>query len=127
MAASGLPGADRRQRIARSPETVDRALVGVCGAIWLLVLGMAVAATVALVDSAAAIPRVTTGSSTPWLLYSVIAVSALVIVGAIPLLLRARRTALGETGGRQRTAAASPAPTPVARRRPRRSCAIRSA
>ena len=41
--------------------------------------------------SAAAIPRRRGSSGTPWLLYTVIGVSAVVIVGAVPLLLRARR------------------------------------
>ena len=36
-------------------------------------------------------PSGTSSSHTPWLLYSVIGVSAAVIIGAIPLLLRARR------------------------------------
>lgn len=77
----------------RSPETVDRLMVGVCGAIWLVLLAASVFATVALV-------RLGTGHAgggerqSSWLLYSIIVVSALVILGAIPLLLRARRSAL---------------------------------
>jgi Protein of unknown function (DUF2561) len=77
---------------ALSPDSVDRILVGACVAIWLAVIGVGVAATVVLVgvgsrrhsDSGG-------GSHTPWLLYAVIAVSALIIIGAVPLLLRARR------------------------------------
>ena len=81
----------------RSPDAVDRALVIGCAVIWLAVIGVGVAATVALVDlSTGHQPEVGPGSQTPWLLYVVIAVSAVIIVGAIPLLLRARRSALAE-------------------------------
>ena len=65
-------------------------MVGACGAIWLAALAMGVIATVALV-------RLASGHAgggerhSPWLLYSIIAVSALIITGAVPLLLRARR------------------------------------
>ena len=65
-----------------------------CAAIWLAVLGSAVAATVALVDLGRGHPESSTTSGTPWLLYTVIGVSALVIIGAIPLLVRARRASL---------------------------------
>ncbi len=70
-------------------------MVGACGAIWLAALAMGVIATVALA-------RLASGHAgggerhSPWLLYSIIAVSALIIVGAIPLLLRARRGAAAE-------------------------------
>jgi hypothetical protein len=80
----------------RSPETVDRLLVGVCGAIWLVLLAVTVIAIVALVDMSRGHTAGNDGSSTPWLLYSIIVVSALIIVGAIPLLIRARRTALAD-------------------------------
>lgn len=79
----------------RSPETVDRLMVGVCGAIWLVLLATTVFAAVAMV-------RLGSGHTSgperqsSWLLYSIIAVSAVVIAGAIPLLLRARRTALAD-------------------------------
>ncbi|CAN5633943.1 DUF2561 family protein [soil metagenome] len=84
-----------------SPETVDRILVIVCAVVWLAVLGVGVAATVALVDLAnghpAAVPKAEAEhSDTPWLLYVVIGVSALVILAAIPLLLRARRIVIDE-------------------------------
>lgn len=92
-----------------SPETVDRVMVGVCGAIWLVLLAVTVIATVALVH----LGRGQDGGAqeqSPWLLYSVIAVSALVIAGAIPLLMRARRAALAEPS----VAAEAPvAPAPV--------------
>ena len=80
----------------RSPETVDRLLVGVCGAIWLVLLAISVIAAVALVQLGRGHVGGTDKQS-PWLLYTIIAVSALIIVGAIPLLLRARRTALADS------------------------------
>lgn len=92
--------------VGRTPETVDRVLVGVCGAIWLVLLAASVIATVALV-------RLGTGQAgagekqSSWLLYSIIVVSALVIAGAIPLLIRARRDAQAEPA-----AAELPAPPP---------------
>jgi Protein of unknown function (DUF2561) len=82
---------------ARSPDSVDRALVGACALIWLAVIGVGVAATVVLVDLGSGRHRGSGGGShTPWLLYAVIAVSAVVIVGAMPLLVRARRGAVTE-------------------------------
>jgi hypothetical protein len=84
---------------ASSPGSVDRILVGVCAVIWLAVIGVGVAATVVLVDLATGRHSDNGGQShTPWLLYGVIAVSALIIVGAVPLLVRARRAARSETG-----------------------------
>ena len=93
----------------RSPDTVDRVLVIGCAVVWLAVLGVGVAAIVALVDlGTGRQPEGGSGSQTPWLLYVVIAASAVIIVGAIPLLLRARRNARAEP--------VSPAPSkPVAR------------
>jgi hypothetical protein len=85
-----------------SPEVVDRALMIACAAVWLLALGFWVAAGVALVNlgssHAAAVAGEESGSN--WVLYTVIAVSAVVIIAAVPLLLRARN--------------ATPAPAPVA-------------
>jgi len=84
-------------------------MVGVCGAIWLVLLAVSVIATVALVQ----LGRGNVGGTdkqSPWLLYSIIAVSALIIVGAIPLLLRARQTALPD--------AATDVPAPDAPVRP---------
>ncbi|WP_375488062.1 DUF2561 family protein [uncultured Mycobacterium sp.] len=74
-----------------SPVTTDRILLGACAAVWLVFVGVSVAAVVALVDLGRGFQR--TGSQhTPAVLYAVIIVSALVIAGAIPVLLRARRT-----------------------------------
>ena len=95
----------------RSPETVDRLLVGVCGAIWLVLLAVTVIAIVALVDMSRGHTTNSGGSSTPWLLYSIIIVSAVIIVAAIPLLIRARRTALADsrlTSGPDKAAAPVP-------------------
>ncbi len=76
------------------PENLDRILLGVCAGIWLLALGAGVAATVALVDLSngrGSVRAELSGSDTPWVLYTVIGVSAAVIAAAIPLLIRARR------------------------------------
>jgi hypothetical protein len=100
-------GAAARPRLnptSGEAENIDRLLLAGCAAIWLAVLGSAVAAAVALVDLGSKHQESSSSeSSTPWLLYGVIGVSALVIVGAIPLLIRARRTALDDprpAGGR---------------------------
>lgn len=82
------------QTTGRSPETVDRIMVGVCGAIWLILLAVGVVATVALVALASG--QSSGGEQSSTLLYAIIAVSALIIIGAVPLLLRARRNALAE-------------------------------
>lgn len=78
-------------------DRTDRILLGACAAVWLVALGAGVAATVALVDLGTAHTQSTGESETPWLLYVVIAISAAVIIGAVPLLLRARRSALEDT------------------------------
>lgn len=80
-----------------TPDQVDRLLVAVGVALWLTALGAGVAAIVALVDLASSQSVASAESDTPWLLYTVIGVSAAVIVGAIPLLIRARRTASSES------------------------------
>ena len=98
-----------------SPETVDRLLVGVCGAIWLVLLAVGVTAIVALVDLGRGHTLGGDGKHTPWLLYSVIVVSALIILGAIPLLIRARRSALAEPHEPVGTPAAKTAAAPPPR------------
>jgi hypothetical protein len=77
---------------ASSPETVDRLMIGVCGAIWLVLLAAGVFATVAMVRLGSGHTSGGEGQSS-WLLYSIIVVSALVIIAAVPLLMRARRAA----------------------------------
>jgi Protein of unknown function (DUF2561) len=109
---SELPLAGATDEDRRSPETVDRLLVGVCGAIWLVLLAVTVIAVVALIDMSRGHTAAADGSHTPWLLYSIIAVSALIIVGAIPLLIRARRTALADTRLTSSEPAKAPAPAP---------------
>jgi Protein of unknown function (DUF2561) len=94
-------------------DRTDRILLGACAAVWLVALGAGVAATVALVDLGTRHGTSTGESETPWLLYAVIAISAAVIIGAVPLLLRARRAALEESPPPARTtpARAIDAPT----------------
>lgn len=75
-------------------DQTDRILVGAAVALWLAALGTGVAAVVALVDLSAGHTAATPDSDTPWLLYTVIGVSAAVIIGAVPLLIRARRSSL---------------------------------
>lgn len=77
-------------------DRTDRILLCACAGIWLLTLGAAVAATVALVDLGSGQQESSGSSGTPWLLYIVIAISAAVIIGAVPLLIRARRDAMAE-------------------------------
>lgn len=85
------------RRTLSGPENLERILLAACAVIWLGALGAAVAATVTLVDLANGRGTVraelseASGSETPWLLYTVIGVSAVVIAVAIPLLVRARR------------------------------------
>jgi hypothetical protein len=77
-------------------DRTDRILLGACAAIWLAALGVGVAATVALADLGSAQQEASGDSGTPWLLYIVIAISAAVIIGAVPLLIRARREAMAD-------------------------------
>lgn len=103
-------------------ENLDRLLLAACAVIWLAALGSGVAATVALVGLGSGhSAKSASTSGTPWLLYGVIGVSALIIVGAIPLLVRARRAALDDpraghgagarpTAGRTQTPARAPDP-----------------
>jgi len=95
-------------------DRTDRILLGACAAIWLAALGAGVAAAVALVDLGGGHPETSDDSGTPWLLYTVIGVSAAVIVGAVPLLLRARRSALEDVSRAPvRPVPASTLPTPA--------------
>ena len=99
-------GAAARSRLdptSSEAGNVDRILLAACAVIWLAALGSAVAATVALVDLGNGHQESSaTDSGTPWLLYGVIGVSALVILGAIPLLIRARRSSDRRSPGRPR-------------------------
>ncbi|MGE2720858.1 DUF2561 family protein [Mycolicibacterium celeriflavum] len=78
-------------------DRTDRILLGSCAGIWLVALGTGVAATVALVDLGRGQTESSGDAGTPWLLYTIIGISAVVIIGAVPLLLRARREALAES------------------------------
>ena len=101
-------------------DRTDRILLGSCAGIWLAALGAGVAATVALVDLGSGRSEPSGDSGTPWLLYTVIAISALVIIGAVPLLLRARREAAAEpqhTGTAGPTARGGAGPAACTRRR----------
>lgn len=83
---------DRRGWAVISPLATDRILVGLCAGVWLVLVGVSVAAIVALVDLGQGFTRPRGGQHTPVVLYVIIVVSALIIAGAIPVLLRARRT-----------------------------------
>lgn len=85
--------ADRWATDRHSPEVVDRVLMGLCAAIWLVLLGMSVAATVALVDLGRGFHTPAKNPHTG-VLYIVIGVSALIILAAVPVLLRARQFAM---------------------------------
>jgi hypothetical protein len=82
---------DRRGWPIVSPLATDRILIGTCAAIWLVLVGVSVAAVVALMDLGRGFNKSPSSQHTPAALYAVIIVSALVIAGAIPVLLRARR------------------------------------
>ncbi|OBI82446.1 DUF2561 family protein [Mycobacterium sp. 1245805.9] len=82
------------------PDVIDRILMGACAAVWLVLLGVSVAAAVALVDLGRGYHKTVGGSHTSWVLYAVIIVSALIIAGAIPVLVRARRMGLIEPAAR---------------------------
>lgn len=99
-----------------SPDVIDRILIGTCAAIWLVLLGVSVAAVVALVDLGRGFHKMAGNSHTTWVLYAVIVVSALIIAGAIPVLLRARRTAQGEPAAQAMTAPARGSVRSAARR-----------
>ncbi len=89
-------------------DRTDRILLGACAAIWLAALGAFVAATVALIDLASAHQEASGDSGAPWLLYIVIAISAAVIIGAVPLLIRARRDAMSDADSPARSAPRQP-------------------
>src|ERR1700761_3947658 len=74
-----------------TPATADRILVGSCAAVWLALVGMSVAAIVALMDLGRGFHNSRGNPHTSSVLYAIIVISALVILAAIPMLLRARR------------------------------------
>jgi Protein of unknown function (DUF2561) len=75
-------------------DNINRVLLAACAVVWLAVIGVSVAAIVALVElGSGRAGDARSDSGTPWGLYLVIGISAAVILGSIPLLLRARRAA----------------------------------
>ena len=74
-----------------SAVTSDRILVGVCAVVWLALVGMSVAALVALMDLGRGFHAARGNPHTSSVLYAIIIISALIILAAIPMLLRARR------------------------------------
>lgn len=84
-----------------SPESVDRMLIGLCAVIWLAFVGMLVGAIVVI----AGMGEDSGSSGSSWGIYIVIGVSLAVIVGAVPLLLRARKSVAQRTArGASKTA-----------------------
>jgi Protein of unknown function (DUF2561) len=78
-------------RVRLAPVTADRILVGSCAAVWLALVGMSVAALVALMDLGRGFHEAKGNPHTSSVLYAIIVISALIILAAIPMLLRARR------------------------------------
>jgi hypothetical protein len=102
----------RRGSDTIAPDVIDRVLLVACAAIWLVLLGVSVAATVALADLGRGFHKTAGNPHTSWVLYAVIIVSALIIAGAIPVLVRARRTGLTEPVARSIIAPARTARPP---------------
>lgn len=71
--------------------TSDRILIGSCAVVWLALVGMSVAALVALMDLGRGFHSAKGNPHTSSVLYAIIIISALIILAAIPMLLRARR------------------------------------
>ena len=93
------------------PDVIDRIMVGACAVVWLVLLGVSVAAAVALADLGRGFRKTAGNAHTTWVLYAVIIVSALIIaITAVGLLrvifhLRAiRKTLVATTGGVQAVA-----------------------
>jgi hypothetical protein len=85
-----------RNRGAVSPATADRIMVGLCAAVWLALVGISVAAIVALMDLGRGFHEAAGNPHTSSVLYAIIVISALIILAAIPVLVRARRTTRAE-------------------------------
>lgn len=85
-----------------NPNIIDRVMIGACAAVWLVLVGVSVAAAVALADLGRGFHKMARTPHTTWVLYAVIVVSALIIAGAIPVLLRARRMTQAEPVVRSR-------------------------
>lgn len=98
-----------------APEVVDRILMGTCAAIYLVLLGVSVAAAVALADLGRGFHKAASSPHTTWVLYAVIVVSALIIAAAIPILLRTRRMSESEPAAQAMTAPARGPARPAGR------------
>jgi hypothetical protein len=83
-----------------TPITTDRILIGLNAAVWLALVGMSVAALVALMDLGRGFHEAKGNPHTSSVLYAIIVISALIILAAIPMLLRARRTVRDGPGAR---------------------------
>lgn len=104
----GRYSAYRRGDDTIPPDVIDRILIAACAAVWLVWLGVSVAAIVALVDLGRGFHKTSGGPHNTWVLYAVIIVSALVIAGSIPVLLRARRMSQAEPTAQAMTAPVRP-------------------
>jgi hypothetical protein len=71
-------------------------MVGLCAAVWLALVGISVAAIVALMDLGRGFHEASGNPHTSSVLYAIIVISALIILAAIPVLVRARRTTRAE-------------------------------
>lgn len=101
-----------------NPDLIDRVMIGACAAVWLILVGVSVAAAVTLADLGRGFHKAARTPHTTWVLYAVIIVSALIIAGAIPVLLRARRATQSEPVVRSRAlqgGAVRPPTRPAAR------------
>lgn len=87
-----------------SAVTMDRILVGVCAAVWLVLLGASVTAVVALIDLGRGFQE-EVGASHTGLLYSIIGVSAAIIVASVPVLVYSGRTSRARPPARRVSAA----------------------
>src|SRR6201986_2463850 len=89
-----------------TPAMADRIVIGSCVAVWLTLVGMSVAALVALMDLGRGFHETNGNPHTSSVLSAIIVLSALIILAAIPMLLRARRAPRDGPGARSRGAAA---------------------
>jgi hypothetical protein len=95
-----------------TPATADRIVLGTCAVIWLALVGMSVAALVALMDLSRGFHEAKGNPHTSSVLYAIIIVSALIILAAIPILLRARRITRDGPVARSAGSPARPASSP---------------
>jgi hypothetical protein len=98
-----------------TPATADRIVLGSCVAIWLTLVGMSVAALVALMDLGRGFHEAKGNPHTSSVLYAIIVISALIILAAIPMLLRARRITRDGPVARSAGSPGRPATSPSTR------------